>query len=214
MIISTSIVGILSSNAYADTPGAPTNLTNSVNPTSDTIVLTWTAPGSDGGTAITGYKIEKAIESSPGAFGSYADHNANTGNTNTTLTISGLSAGDFFNFRVSAINADGTSSPSSVFSMGTQRASNQNFEGSVQNFADNQQFGAGTKFAANQEFTGSQDFSAGSQEFAAGAKFAAGQSFSSNTQTFSGANTFAAGATFAADQSFSCLLYTSDAADE
>ena len=183
-------MGILSSNAYAASPGAPTNLTNSVNPTSDTIVLTWTAPSSDGGNAITGYKIEKRIESSPGTFGSYADHNANTGNTNTTLTISGLSAGDFFNFRVSAINADGTSSPSNVFSMGTQRSNNQDLSDSVKNFADNQQFGAGTQFAANQEFTGSQDFSAGGQTFAAGAKFAADQSFSSNTQTITGAKTF------------------------
>jgi hypothetical protein len=92
LIISTSIVGILSPNAYAAVPSAPTNLTNSSEPTSDTIVLSWSTPSSNGGKTITGYKIEKATETSPGTFSSYADHNANTRLPDTTLTISGLSA--------------------------------------------------------------------------------------------------------------------------
>ena len=90
-------------------PGAPTGLmaTASGNTRID---LSWTAPGSNGGSAITGYKIE--ISSDGGT--SWSDHVANTSGTGTTYAHTGLSAGTTRHYRVSAINTNGASTPSNV----------------------------------------------------------------------------------------------------
>ena len=90
-------------------PGAPTGLSATASDTTQ-INLTWTAPASDGGSAITGYKIE--VSSNGGS--SWSDRVANTRITTTTYSHTGLSAGDTRHYRVSAINTHGTGTPSNV----------------------------------------------------------------------------------------------------
>ena len=158
ILVSTGIVGTV--DVFAAVPDAPTNVVKgATEPTSTTISLAWTAPASDGGSPITGYQIESARED-PNNFGTFFAFTtvvADTGNV-TTHTVTGLTQGDFFQFRVSAINSDGTSSASSTFDIGTQRPADQDFSGGTQSFSDNTQFGAGTSFATGQTFTGTQDF--------------------------------------------------------
>jgi len=76
---------------------------------SDTqIDLDWTA-GPDGGSPIIGYKIERNLNSA-----GWATLVADTGNTDTDYSDSTLSTGDQADYRISAINAEGTSAPSNV----------------------------------------------------------------------------------------------------
>ena len=84
-------------------PGAPTSLSATASGNTQ-INLSWTAPGSTGGSAITGYKIE----SSPNGTANWSDLVANTNNTNTTYAHTGLAAGTTRHYRVSAINTVGT----------------------------------------------------------------------------------------------------------
>ena len=90
-------------------PGAPTGLSATASG-STTINLTWTAPSGDGGSAITGYKIEV----SPNGNSSWTDREANTGTTTTTYSHTGLDAGATHHYRVSAINANGTGPASNI----------------------------------------------------------------------------------------------------
>ena len=90
-------------------PGAPTSLTATASGTT-TINLSWTAPADDGGSAITGYRIEV----SPNGTSSWTNRVANTGTTTTTYAHTGLSAGTTRHYRVSAINATGTGAASST----------------------------------------------------------------------------------------------------
>ena len=93
---------------YAATvPGAPTNLREVFFSASE-LDFSWTAPASDGGSAITGYKIEQASDTSLSTWYLVAF----TGN-NTTYQRNFIGQADTtYNFRVSAINAIGTGSPS------------------------------------------------------------------------------------------------------
>ena len=91
-------------NATTSAPGAPTGLTATASGTTQ-IDLSWTAPASTGGSAITGYKIES---SSDGGTSGWTDLVANTSNTTTTYAHTGLTAGDTRHYRVSAINTNGT----------------------------------------------------------------------------------------------------------
>ena len=68
------------------------------------INLSWSAPGSTGGSAITGYKIEVSANGTSG----WTDLVANTSNTTTAYAHTGLTAGDTRHYRVSAINTNGT----------------------------------------------------------------------------------------------------------
>ena len=89
-------------------PGAPTNLAAEADG-GTTIELSWTAPADDGGSAITGYRIEVSDD---GSSGSWSELVADTGSAATRYTHDGLSPGDTRHYRVSAINATGTSEPS------------------------------------------------------------------------------------------------------
>ena len=101
-------------SAAATAPGAPTGLTATASGTT-AIDLSWSAPGSTGGSAITGYKIEVSAD----GVSSWSDLVANTSNTTTTYAHTGLAAGDTRHYRVSAINTNGTGVPSNVDSATT-----------------------------------------------------------------------------------------------
>ena len=93
----------------ATAPGEPTDLTATANGTTR-IDLSWTAPADDGGSAITGYRIEVSTD----AGSNWSDLVADTANTDTTYSHTGLSDGDTRHYQVSAINAVGTSDASNV----------------------------------------------------------------------------------------------------
>ena len=88
-------------------PGAPTNLMAEADG-GTTIELSWTAPVDNGGSAITGYRIEVSDDGST----DWTDLEADTGNADTSYTHTGLSPGDTRHYRVSAINATGRSEAS------------------------------------------------------------------------------------------------------
>ena len=94
-------------------PSAPTGLAATTISTTQ-INLSWTAPTSDGGSPITGYKIERSI-----GAGSFSVLVPNTGSTNTTYSDSGLTSGTTYNYRVSAINSNGTGPSSNTTSATT-----------------------------------------------------------------------------------------------
>ena len=98
-------------------PGAPTGLNTTVLDKSR-IDLDWDAPGDDGGTAITGYRIE--VSTNGGT--DWSDLEADTGDTDTSYTHSGLDPGSTRHYRVSAINAVGTSDLSSIAFATTYKA--------------------------------------------------------------------------------------------
>ncbi|MBO9522821.1 MAG: Ig-like domain-containing protein [Nocardioidaceae bacterium] len=81
-------------------PGAPTigTATAGVNSAS----VTWTAPGSNGGSAITGYVVQ-AINAANTVVGS-----TTAGPAATSATVTGLAAGTSVRLRVAAVNAVGT----------------------------------------------------------------------------------------------------------
>ena len=89
-------------------PGAPTGLTAAANGQNQ-IDLSWTAPSSDGGTAITGYKIEVSMDGS-----TWTDLMADTASTGTSYSHTGLMAGSTRHYRVSAINSEGTGAASNT----------------------------------------------------------------------------------------------------
>src|SRR3990170_411024 len=89
------------------TPDKPTNLQAfDVSPTR--IDLFWATPQNNGGSPITGYKIQYKI-----AGGSYSNLVSNTGNATTKYSHTGLITGTTYIYRVSSVNTVGTSIPSS-----------------------------------------------------------------------------------------------------
>ena len=104
-------IGIGSSsthNATATTlsvPSAPAKLA-AATISSSQINLTWSAPSNNGGTPITGYKIERKTACT-GSFITLA----NTGNS-STYSDTGLTASTCYLYRVDAVNAIGTGLPS------------------------------------------------------------------------------------------------------
>ena len=93
----------------ATVPDAPTDLTATATD-STRIDLSWTAPTDTGGADISGYRIE--VSSDGGS--SFTNLVADTGSTATTYAHTGLPAGTTRHYRVSAINAVGTGTPSNV----------------------------------------------------------------------------------------------------
>ncbi|MGI9132044.1 MAG: fibronectin type III domain-containing protein [Candidatus Nanopelagicaceae bacterium] len=96
----------VSGTPYA-APGPPTNILGTTG-TSQTVELSWTAPTS---TIITGYFIEYQPSG-----GSWTTAIANTNSTSTFYSVTGLTNGTTYSFRISAINDIGTSSAASAAS--------------------------------------------------------------------------------------------------
>ena len=90
-------------------PSAPTGLV-AVAGDHSRIDLSWEAPGTDGGTEITGYRIEVSEDSEA----TWTNLIANTGSVGTTHEHTDLPPGALRLYRVSAINETGTGPPSKV----------------------------------------------------------------------------------------------------
>ncbi|MGA1656064.1 MAG: glycine-rich domain-containing protein, partial [Ilumatobacteraceae bacterium] len=89
------------------TPGTPTSLTVTPSATSGQVSVSWTAPASNGGSAITDYSVQWSTNNSTWT----TDSDTSTG---TTATVSGLAACTPYYFRVAASNAIGTGSYTSA----------------------------------------------------------------------------------------------------
>ena len=85
-------------NAALVAPGAPTNLI--ATPGNAQVILTWQAPASDGGSPITGYKLYRSATSG-GTYSLIASPTA------LTYTDTGLTNGQTYWYKVSAVNAIG-----------------------------------------------------------------------------------------------------------
>jgi titin len=85
------------------TPGAPTSLSGTAGDSQ--VSLSWTAPSSDGGSAITDYVVEYSSDSGTSWVPFSDDYSGVTG-----ATVSGLSNGTAYIFRVAAVNEAGTGS--------------------------------------------------------------------------------------------------------
>lgn len=90
-------------------PDAPTAL--NATPATSSVGLSWTAPVNDGGSAITGYKVEYKTA----AAATYSSVTV----AGTSTTISGLAGATSYNFRVSAVNVAGASAPTAVTTVST-----------------------------------------------------------------------------------------------
>lgn len=111
-------LGTYSSNVTGTTlPNSPTSLT-ATTISSSQINLSWTAPTGGNGT-LNGYKIE----SSTNGGSTWSTIVANTTNTGTTYSNTGLASGTTYTYRVSALNNGGASSPSSTASATTSGTS-------------------------------------------------------------------------------------------
>jgi len=89
----------------ATVPGAPTIGTATAG--SGQATLSWTAPASDGGSPITGYVVTPFV-------GFAAKPSTTFNSTATTQTVTGLTNGTTYRFKVQAINAVGTGAMSTA----------------------------------------------------------------------------------------------------
>ncbi len=88
-------------------PAAPTGLT--ATPGNAQVSLSWTAPSNTGGSAITDYTIQYSAN----AGASWTVVNDGT-STDTSATVTGITNGDTYRFRVNATNVAGTGESSST----------------------------------------------------------------------------------------------------
>jgi uncharacterized repeat protein (TIGR02543 family) len=117
-VVATNTIGSSSASTASTaitprtTPGAPTALAATVGNTQ--VALTWTAPSSDGGSAITDYLVQFSTDGTN--FTTFADGTSTT----ASATVTGLTNGTAYTFRVSTTNAAGTGTASSTVT-GTPR---------------------------------------------------------------------------------------------
>ncbi len=83
-------------------PGPPRNLAGV--PTTSSVALSWQAPSSDGGSAITNYRIQYRVHDT----NTWSEYEHPEG-VATSYTIGGLTSGVRYDFQVSAVNAVGQS---------------------------------------------------------------------------------------------------------
>ena len=96
-----------SATPVATAPDPPRDLT--ATPGNTSVALTWTAPGSDGGSAILGYNVYEGT--SPGGE-STTPVNGTALVTTTSYIVTGLRNGTVYYFTVTAVNAAGSSAAS------------------------------------------------------------------------------------------------------
>jgi len=90
-------------------PSSPTSVTGTSRDTA--VLVSWTAPASNGGSAITGYQVQRSTSES----GAYTDASGcTTTSTELTCMATGLTNGTTYFFKVAAINGAGTSDYSSA----------------------------------------------------------------------------------------------------
>jgi len=110
-----------------DVPTKPTNLlAHASSPTR--VDLFWNTPDDDGGSPIIGYKIEYQRLSSLG----YLPLDANTNNSTTAYTHTGLTTGETYFYRVYAINDEGLS-PFSIEDSAKPQSNSESLEHIVPN---------------------------------------------------------------------------------
>jgi hypothetical protein len=85
-------------NVLPTAPGTPTATSTGTSAT-----ITWTAAASDGGTAVTSYRIQRSTDNI-----NFSTIVASTGTTGLTYTDSGLTPGTTYHYRVAAINSVAT----------------------------------------------------------------------------------------------------------
>ena len=95
----------------ATTPGAPTSVTVTDPGTDGYAAVSWTAPASNGGSAITDYVIQYSSNSGS-SWTTFSDGTS----TSTSATVTGLTLNTAYIFRVAAVNVIGTGSYSTVSS--------------------------------------------------------------------------------------------------
>ena len=100
-------------DASATVPGSPAGLSASADGEKE-IDLSWKEPSSDGGSRVTGYRIEL----SNNGF-NWSALEADTGSSSTSFTHRGLTGGSTRHYRVSAINSAGVGPPSNTASATT-----------------------------------------------------------------------------------------------
>ena len=100
----------------AAVPSAPGGLSVSVNSTGK-LDVSWSVPASNGGSAVTGYKVQ--WKETAGSWDTPSDVSETTA-TGTSHTVSGLTDGAEYTFRVVAVNSVGDS-PASTEESGTPR---------------------------------------------------------------------------------------------
>jgi len=89
--------------------GAPTSVASTAG-ASGVLNASWTAPGSNGYTPITGYRIEVRWVGDSDIWWAWSTVQPNTGTTATTAAIGGLVPGRSYFVRVATLNAAGQSS--------------------------------------------------------------------------------------------------------
>ena len=106
---------MVSNTVAADPPDAPTGLVATTT-TARTVKLDWTVPTDTGVGDITGYQVEVSTDSAS----NWTVHEADTGSDSTTYTHEGLTPETRYDYRVSAINADGVGAASSSINTTTE----------------------------------------------------------------------------------------------
>ena len=74
------------------------------------VQLSWAAPADQGSDSITGYRVQSQTEGNSG----WDVRRANTGSDATNYTVTGLTGGESYRFRVAAISAAGTGANSGL----------------------------------------------------------------------------------------------------
>lgn len=93
-------------SAVPTSPGAPEILVSG----KDFATIEWLKPESDGGSPLTHYLVERRERKSA----RWVKVNRDRTHLDTTLKVSGLTEGNIYQFRVTAINKAGESEPSEV----------------------------------------------------------------------------------------------------
>ena len=97
----TGAVFTLEAPVVVTVPGAPTAVTGIAG--NEQVDVSWTAPGDDGGSAITDYIVEYRVGDTGDDWEAFDDGESTT----TSATVTGLTNGTAYTFRVAAVNEEG-----------------------------------------------------------------------------------------------------------